>query len=235
MSLRMNLYGWSFQGFCVVLGSKNRSVLKAATAQLSKCLSDEADLARGEAWLGTLIDAGYPFNKDRERPVPPTDGGLLTMQMETAAHIYGIHCIARAIARDDHLDLSMDSSNWSRPSVHSLLQELGACRFTIKGGLPREYYSWMVRLADGLPFFGDDFRTNWEFYSCFTNEELASLIPIFKAGARFKRKFPEDFSEESKARMPSSLSEGGRRLIKDLIKWFSRIQEAGQDAFIIWW
>jgi hypothetical protein len=231
----MNLYGWSFQAFCDVLGSKNQSVLKAATAQLSECLSDEADLARGKAWLRILIEDGHPFNKDRERPVPPTDGGLLTMQMETAAHIYGIHCIARAIARDDHLDLSMDSSSWSRPAVYNLWQELGDCRFTIKGGLPRDYYSWMVRFADGLPLFGDDFRTNWEFYSCFTNEELAGIIPIFKAASSFERKLPESFSEEDKAGMPSSLSEGGKRLINDLIKWFSQIQEAGQDAFIIWW
>ena len=46
MSLRMNLYGWSFESFTQVLGSKNAAVLAAAAARLSECL-DEANLSRG--------------------------------------------------------------------------------------------------------------------------------------------------------------------------------------------
>jgi hypothetical protein len=32
-----------------------------------------------------------------------------------------------------------------------------------------------------------------------------------------------------------SLSDTGKKFVGDLIKWFGQIQQAGKDAFILWW
>ena len=233
MSLRMNLYGWSFDSFTRVLGSKNAAVLEAATARLAECLQ-EPNLSRGKAWLTTLIETGFPLARDRQPP-EPAGGGLLNVQMETEAHVFVVHCIARAIARDDYLDLAGESSNWKHPAVASLYNELAACQFKHSGKCPVEFHTWMWKLSDGSAIFGDDFRTDWSFYTLFTNHELAAIVPVFQAAEQFKRSLPDNLPEEHRAKMRTSLSEGGKQFIGDLIKWFSAIQRAGQDAFILWW
>jgi hypothetical protein len=230
----MNLYGWSFDSFTQVLGSKNDAVLKAAQARLSECLR-EPNLSKGKAWLTTLIETGFPLQRDRQPSAEPEEGGLLNVQMETEAHVFVVHCIARAIARDDYLDLALESSNWKHPAVSSLHNELAACDFKRSGKCPVEYFTWMWKLSNGSPIFGDDFRTDWSFYTLFGNQELAAMIPVFQAAQQYERSLPEYLPEEHKAKMRTSLSEGGKEFIGDLIKWFSAIQQAGQDAFILWW
>ena len=234
MSLRMNLYGWSFDSFTQVLGSKNAAVLEAATARLTECIH-EPNLSRGKAWLTTLIETGFPLRRDRQPPPEPAGGGLLNVPMETEVHVFVVHSIARAIAHDDYLDLAAESSNWKHPAVGSLYNELAACEFKRSGKCPVEYHTWMWKLIDGSPLFGDDFRTEWSFYSLFTNQELAAIIPVFQAAEQYKRSVPDNLPEDYKAKLRTSLSEGGKQFIGDLIKWFSAIQRAGQDAFILWW
>jgi hypothetical protein len=46
---------------------------------------------------------------------------------------------------------------------------------------------------------------------------------------------PEGYPEEATKKMRTGLSEGGKQLIGDMIKWLGQIQRAGQDAFILWW
>jgi hypothetical protein len=230
----MNLYGWSFDSFTQVRGSKNAAVLEAATARLSECL-DEPNLSKGKTWLTTLIDSGFPLQRDRQPPPEPAGGGLLNVQMETEVHVFVVHSIARAIARDDYLDLAGESSNWSHPAVQSLYNELAACEFKRSGKCSVEYFTAMWKLIDGSPLFGDDFRTEWSFYSLFTNQELAAIIPVFHAAEEYKRSVPDNLPEDYKAKMRTSLSEGGKQFIGDLLKWFRAIHEAGQDAFILWW
>ncbi len=154
--------------------------------------------------------------------------------METEIHVAVIHCLARAIDRAEDLDLAIDSSSWSHPAVGSLHNDLVSCGFTRSPQCCTQYFTWMLRLSEGLPLFGDDFRTSWEFYTWFTNEELAALIPVFQAAADFKRSLPEGYSEEAKQKMRTELSDSGKKFIGDLIQWFSRIQQAGQDALILW-
>jgi hypothetical protein len=230
----MNLYGWSFDSFTHVLGRKNAAVLDAATARLSECLQ-EPDLAKGKAWLTTLIEKGFPLRKDRQPSPEPEGGGLLNVHMETEVHVFVLHSIARAIAHDDYLDLAAESSNWSHPAVGSLYNDLAACEFKRSGKCPVEYHTWMWKLSNGSPIFGDDFRTEWSFYSLFTNQELAAIIPVFQAAQQFKRSLPDNLPEDYRAKMKTTLSEGGKQFIGDLIKWFGAIQSAGQDAFILWW
>jgi len=231
----MNLYGWRLSSFKQVLGSKDSALLEAATARLSKAFSeDPAALAKAKAWLQTLIESGFPLRQDRPPPSEPADGGLLTVQMETALHVAVVHCLARAIAREDDLDLAIDSSSWKHPAVASLYNELMSGEFHHSGKCPVEFHWWMDKLSNGSPIFGDDFRTSWEFYSWFSNEELAAIIPVFQAAEGFKRTLPENLREDYKAKIRTSLSEGGKQFIADLIKWFSAIQRAGQDAFILW-
>jgi hypothetical protein len=232
----MNLYGWRLSSFRQVLGSKDSALLEAATARLAKDFSkDPAALARAKAWLQTLIESGFPLRQDRPPPSEPADGGLLTVQMETATHVAVVHELARAIAREDDLDLAIDSSSWAHPAVGSLYEELASCGFTRSKDCSVQYHSWMVRLIKGTPLFGDDFRTSWEFYTWFTNEELAAMVPVFQAAADFKRPLPKGYPQGARKKMRTGLSEGGKAFIGDLIKWFSQIQQAGQDAFILWW
>jgi hypothetical protein len=230
----MNLYGWSFDCFTQVLGSKNAAVLETATARLSECL-DEPNLSAGKAALTTLIETGFPLARDRQPPTKPAGGGLLNVQMETEVHVLAVHSIARAIAHQDYLDLAGESSTWKHPAVGSLYNELSACQFKHSGKCPVEFHTWMWTLSNGSPIFGDDFRTEWSFYSLFSNRELAAIIPVFQAAEQFKRSLPDNLPEDYRANMRTSLSEGGKQFIGDLTKWFSAIQRAGQDAFILWW
>jgi hypothetical protein len=229
----MNLFGWSFDCFTQVLGSKNPAVLEAATTHLSECLK-EPDLSRGKAWLTTLIEKGFPLRRDRQPPQEPAEGGLLTVQMETEVHVAVVDSIACAIAHDDYLDLSGESSDWGPPAVDSLHQELGACKFHLSGKCPVQYHAWMLKLLKGSPIFGDDFHTSWSYYTLFTKEELAAIVPVFQAAEHYKRSIADSYPEDYRAKY-SGLSEGGKKFIGDLIKWFSAIQLAGQDAFITWW
>ncbi len=230
----MQLYGWSFDSFTRVLGSKDAAVLEAATARLAECLH-EPELSRGKAWLTTLIETGYPLRRDRQPPPEPAGGGLLTVQMETEVHVFVVHSIARAIAHEDHLDLTGESSDWTHPAVISLHNELSASKFHLSGKCPVEYHTWMWKLSNGSPIFGDDFRTEWSFYSLFSNQELAAIIPVFQAAEQFNRLLPDNLPEEYRAKMRTCLSESGKQFVQDLIKWFSAIQRVGQDAFILWW
>jgi hypothetical protein len=231
----MNLYGWRLSSFTQVLGGKDSALLEAATARLSQALSKEPALPKAKAWLQTLIESGFPLRQDRPPPSEPADGGLLTVQMETEIHVTVVHCLARAIAREDDLDLAGESSNWAHPAVGSLHQDLASCGFTRSKGCCAQYFSWMLRLSKGSPLFGDDFRTEWSFYTWFANEELAAMVPVFQAAADFKRPLPKGYPEEALKNMRTGLSDGGKEFIGDLIKWFSQIQQAGQDAFILWW
>jgi hypothetical protein len=232
----MNLYGWRFSSFTQALGGKNSALLDAAAARLSEAFpKDPVALAKARAWLQTLIESGFPLRQDRQPPSEPAAGGLLTAQMETALHVAVVHCLIRAIACADDLDLAIDSSSWKHPAVASLYNELSACKFHHSGKCPVEFHAWMCKLIDGSPIFGDDFRTSWEFYSWFSNAELAAIIPVFQAAEQFKRTLPENLPENYQAKVRTSLSEGGKQFIGDLIKWFGAIQRAGQDAFILWW
>jgi len=231
----MNLYGWSLPAFKRVLGSKDSAVLEKASALISETLPKEPAQSRAKSWLHTLILNGVPFREDREQSSEPADGGLLTLQMETEAHAFTVHCLARAIALDGHLDLAGESSNWTHPAVGSLYRELASCGFTKSKSCCVQYFSWMSALSNGTPLFGDDFRTEWSFYTLFSNSDLSTMVPVFQAAADFKRALPEGYPEEFTKKMATGLSDPGREFVLDLIRWFGQIQQAGQDAFILWW
>jgi hypothetical protein len=235
LSLRMNLFGWSLRSFRDVLGSGNSSVLKAATQHLTESVRDEPALARSKAWLHKLVQDGFPL-RDELGPRPePADGGLVTVQMETQTHVYAVNSLVRAIRRDDFIDLSNESSNWKHPSVGALYQELSGCGFARSRQCCPEYFNWMSKLSNGSPLFGDDFRTEWSYYTFFVNEDLAAMIPVFQAAADFKRPLPEGMPAEVAGKFQTGLLESGKEFIGDLIKWFTQLQESGQDAFILWW
>jgi hypothetical protein len=231
----MNLYGWSLPAFKLVLGSKDSAVLEKATALISKTLPNEPAQSKAKAWLRTLIENGHPLRQEREQSSELADGGLLTVQMETEVHVFAVYSLARAIARDDHLDLAGDSSHWAHPGVGALYRELASCGFTKSKSCGVQYFSWMSSLSNGSPLFGDDFRTPWSFYTLFSNLDLAAMIPVLQAAADFRRALPEGYPEELTKKMATGLSEDGKAFVLDLIKWFGKIRQAGQDAFILWW
>jgi hypothetical protein len=242
MSLRMNIYGTSLTSFKQVIGSKDSAVLEEATACLSAAYEREPEiLTRAKAWLRTLIVDGFPLRQDRKPPSEPADGGLLTMHMETEMHAFVVHCIVRAIATDDHLNLAEESDTWAHPAVGSLYRELSDRGFTRSEHITHseqsiiDYHKWMVKLVNGGPLFGDDFRSNWSFYSFFTNQELAFIIPIFQAALEFEGPMPDNIPDHLKDRIQTHLSERAKMFVRDLIKWLGQIHEAGQDAFIMWW
>ena len=235
MSLRMNLYGWNRSSFTNILGSKDSVVLDAASSFLSEILQEEPAISKAKAWLRILIESGFPLRQVREPPSEPTDGGLLTMQMETEVHVFAVHSIARSIARGNYLDLVGDSSHWGHAAVRSLYDELQSCGFTRSKSSPAQLHSWMLTMSNGSPLFGDDFRTEWSFYSLFDNEELAAMIPVLQSALDFNRPVPEDYSDELAKTIVTSLSKQCKEFVSALIEWFGRIQRAGQDAFILWW
>jgi len=242
MSLRINIYGTSLSSFKEVLGSKNAEVLEAAMSWLTDAKFDEPEFTRGKAWLRTLIEDGFPLRQDREPPSEPADGGLMTVQAETEMHVHVMYCIIQAIATDDHLNLAEESSTWAHPAVESLSRELWNCGFARSEGRIKHskqsieaYHKWMRKLVNGGPLFGDDFRSHWSIYSFFTNQELAFIIPIFQAALEFQSPVPDNIPDHLKDRIQTRLSEGAKRFVGDLIKWFGQIHEAGQDAFIFWW
>jgi hypothetical protein len=216
LSLRMNLYGWSLASFTRMLGSKDSVVLEAANARLAEALPEERVLTKGRAWLRTLIETGFALRQDRAPASAPADGGLLTMQMETEAHVFVVHSIARAIAGADHLDLSNDSSTWAHPAVGSLYNELAACEFSRSKHCRVEYFTWMWKLSHGSPLFGDDFRSEWSFYTLFTNQELTAILPVFQAAAEFNRKLPESLPEEVASKIRFS---DGYRVQHRAVRW----------------
>jgi len=236
MALRMNIFGWSQDDFMAVVGSKDSALLEKASAILSESLR-EPSLAKGQAWLRTLITEGYPFRSQREQPTEPEDGGLWTMQMETEAHAITMYCIVRAISRDEHLNLVSESSYWCHPSVGAFYREAQSCQFPSSKACPKEYYTWMHQLGNGTPIFGDEFRSAWSFYTLFSNDELLSMIPIFEAAIVFERTLPKGIPPEIAKHaqpMPTCFSDSGKNFARDLAQWLGQIQQAGQDAFILW-
>lgn len=231
----MNLYGWSLSAFKEALASKSTAVLRKATALVEETLTTEPAISRAKAWLCTLIVSGFPLRQDRTLSAGPADGGLLTVQMETEFHAFAIYCLVRAIARDEWLDLSAESSSWKHPAVVELYQELRASGFTRSKGCSIQALTCMASLIDGSPLFGDSFRTDWSFYTIFSNQELAAMIPVLQAAVGFRRPLPEGYPEELIKNAITGLSEDGKKFVADLVKWFCRIQQAGQDAFIFWW
>jgi hypothetical protein len=231
----MNLCGWSLSSFAAVLGSKDATVLQAASARLKETLPEEPEHSKAQAWLRTLIEKGVPLREDRETPSEPNDGSLLTVQMETEVHVFAVYCIVRAIARDDYLDLASESSHWTHSAVTELYNDAASCGFTRSMDCCIEYHSWMSRLSNGSPLFGDDFRTQWSFYSYFRNQELAAMVPALQSADQFKRPLPEGFPDELTLSLKTALSDAGKEFNGELMRWFSQIQRAGQDAFILWW
>lgn len=230
MALRLNLYGFEQQAVLDVLGSGDRAVLAAAVEHLSKAFRDPAVVSKAKAWLTTLIMVGCPLRTDRIVPTVGDDGGLLVMQMETEIHVFVVNSIVRAVAKADHKDLAMDSSTYHYSAVTALQRELSACKFPV----PKEYYRWMHVLSSGMPLFGDQFHSDWSFYSILANSELAEFIPVLRAAATYERKLPEGIPPEELFRHAVSLSEPGKKFADDLARWFAEIHVAGQDAFVIW-
>jgi hypothetical protein len=232
----MNLYGWSLASFRDVLGSKDPAVLESAMATLCESLQEGPALDRGKAWLRTLIESGYPFRQDRPEEPIPDDGGLLTVRMETEAHAFVVYSIAQTIRREEYLDLASKSSHWAHGALGASYGEMSACKFLpLAAGVDRRFFGLKMALSNGSPLFGDDFRTDWSFYSILTRDQLAILISAFRAAIAYTRPLPADYPEAMAKSVKTRLSDTAKEFLGDLITWFGRIEQAGQDAFILWW
>jgi len=234
MSLRMNIYGWSLTDFRNVLGNNDAVLLDKATALVHETLPNEPARSQAVAWLQTLLKKGFPLQSERGPAAAPVLGDLVTVKMENEAHVFAIYCLARAIAREGQLDLAGESSEWSQPAVNSLYRELGACGFTKSKDCCVQYFTWMSSLSRGTPLFGDDFQSEWSYYTVFSNRDLANMIPVFQAAADFKRTLPDNIPEEHARTIATELTDQGKVFLRDLGKWFGQIQQAGQDALILW-
>jgi hypothetical protein len=91
-----------------------------------------------------------------------------------------------------------------------------------------------MKLSNGTPFFGDEFRTEWTYYTAFRHQELEPLIAFLRAAIEYTRVFSDKVPEELKSRVSTSLSEGGKRFAGDLADMFDQIRTVGQDAYILW-
>lgn len=234
MSIRMHIYGWSFDTFREVLGSGDVRVLDQALEMVGKSWINEVDRPKGEAWLRTLIERGYPLCGERPPVTCPDDGGLATVRMETEIHIACIYYLSRVISGEGQLDLAGKSSFYTHGAMRSLDREMSASQFTKRMDCGVEFFRWMQALLCGNPLFGDQFRSYWSYYSHFRNEELAAMLPVFQQAIDFRRPFPEGYPEEMREKMTQCLSQSCKEYLRDLIEWFGEIEQAGHDTFIYW-
>jgi hypothetical protein len=235
VSLRINLYGWDFQRFRNLLGSGNSDALRVATDIFVESQKLESNVALGKAWLQTLIEKGFPLNQERDPPRVLSDGRLVTVQMETEVHAFVVYSIIRSINPDQYLDLSDESSIWKHQGVSALYNELAECGFHRTRDCPIELHTWMGKLIHGSPLFGDDFQTEWAFYTFFGNHDLAGIISGFRKAIAFERSIPEDYPDHLRNEIKTRLSEPSRKFAEKLCEWFDRVRLTGQDLFIFWW
>jgi hypothetical protein len=93
----------------------------------------------------------------------------------------------------------------------------------------------MFALMQGTPLFGDEFRTQWEFYSILSQQALSGFVPVLQSALMFNRPVPQEMPEQMRQSYKTGLSEDAKKFAADLITWFTQIRDAGQDAFIMWW
>jgi hypothetical protein len=234
MSLRMDLHGWKLQEFIDVIGSKNATVLERASAHLEELYkgAKDDDLSKALAWLHTLINEGHSLRWERERPAVAMDGALLAMQMEAGIHVNVIYSLVEAIRREEFLHPAFDS--WGQGVSTGLRNEFSACGFIGSRECSIEFLQALHRLDGGTPLFGDDFYTSWQYYSIIENDRIAALVQGFEGVLRFERKLPADIPDHIRERFKVRVSDDYKKLISDLIGWLGQIEQAGQDAFILW-
>ena len=235
LALRINLYGCKLRQLLGVIGSKDSSVREIAGNYLSETLTDEAALAKACAWLRTLVDDGYPLKSEREPPSVPDDGSLLVTRLETELHAFVVYSIVRAVSRNTCLDLASDSSHWHHSAIVSLYNDFRICGFTRSKECPTRFLQLGSALSHGTPLFGDDFRTDWSFYTFLTNNDLENLVSVLEAARKFEKPVPDYVPAEVRKTMVTRLSDEGNAFAEELIAWFCQIQQAHQDAFIMWW
>jgi hypothetical protein len=232
MSLRPSLYSWKLQEFIDLIGSKNSVLLKAAAAQLADIYKNEkakSKLQSANAWLGTLINQGLPFRRDRERPTVGANGNLLVTHMEAGIHVAVIHSVVCALGAK-----RVTFDEWGQATHNAIHRELRESGFLRLGKVQLDFLTTNQKLACGTPLFGDDFYTGWEFYSIIENHEIAALVAGFRAALRFKRKLPRGLPKDARKRIKTRVSDEFRDFIGKFVKWFRQIQKAGQDAYILW-
>lgn len=234
MALRMNLYGCRLESLTELLGSKDSAVSADASERLAKAIRNEDDLAMAKAWLGRLIDRGYPLRESRPSIQAPESGELLVAHLETELHALALSSLVEATLDRGGRDYSVESSHWHHSSIDALYNDLARCGFTRSRDCPVRLHEWISSLSNGTPLFGDDFRSEWSFYSILRNDDLAGLLDVFRAAVEFTRELAEEVPHELRSTIQVRLSHEGRSFITDLSKWFSQIHQARQDAFILW-
>ena len=235
MALRMNLYGCDLKRFLDVLGSKNTSARSAAETCLSESLTNPVVLGKARAWLGRLIDEGYPLRSERPQPSVSEDGSLLVTQLETELHAVVVYSLMRTLFKDACLDLSRESSTWHYSAIVAFDNELGKCGFMRSKECPTMFIHWMSALTGGSPLFGDGFRSDWSFYTVLKNDELTSLVGAIETAQKFEKHIPDSYPETFRKASFTKLSDAGNQFARAFGGWLRRIQQAGQDAFIYWW
>jgi len=231
----MNLSGCRIQAITAAIGSNDSVILDRASTHLSDILSDVSARLKAQAWLQTLVGTGYPLRSARQPPALQDDGSLLVHHLEAEIHICAIHSLVQALNQEDYLDLAGESSHWSHPAITALSDDLRACGFTRSDECPASLFTWLSALSYGTPLFGDGFQTEWSFYSFVANEELQSVIADLAVAMAYERPLPDYIPDDVRKTMNTRLSDNGQEFARELSGWFERIQQAGQDAYVIWW
>jgi hypothetical protein len=234
MSLRPNVFGWSFQGLKQVLRSKDAEVLRQASLMITAARLETLDQQRALTWLRTLIDDGLSLRSERPRPSLGDDGGLLTVQVETEFHALVVISLVQTIAHKQELNWTEDSSDWKHEGISAVWNEATACRFTGSDKCALHFFKGMAALSRGTPLFGDDLRSDWSLYTYMLHADLAGFIAGLRAVESFERRLPTDIPEKYRKELPTSLSDNAKLFVHKLSEWFSRIEQAGQDFFVMW-
>lgn len=234
MSLRMNLYGCDLQSVTASFGSQDEGLLKRAIDNLAQILQPGDDLNKAICWLQTIIKTNVPLRVNRPAPFVSEDGGLLVCQLEAEIHVLALHCLVTAVRREEHLNLTEESSFWNHVAVTELQMELSSCRFEPSDVPLSQLLNYFAILIKGTPFFGDDFRSSWSIYSFLPHSELSHLTTALQDALTYERMLPEKMPEEIRQQYTTKLSDGMNTFVSEFIGWLKQLDRSGQDMYLIW-
>ncbi len=100
-----------------------------------------------------------------------------------------------------------------------LYNDLAACGFTKSTECPMELFRCLESLNHGTPLFGDDFRTDWSYYSLLPTNEVVGFIQALKVAVEFKRSIPDFIPEHLRETMVISLTDEAREFVTELSGW----------------
>ncbi|MBI1247035.1 hypothetical protein GC197_04230 [bacterium] len=220
MALRMHLYGCNLATIRETFESGNAELLLAAQRRVISIYGNAELCARANAWLRALIEEGYSLSFDRTADAPDS---------EAHPHAAAINGLVKTLAQPSWLDLSRDSSQWDQAAMEAFMNDVRGLKFE-SSAIPvysKKFFPVTIaKLSGGTALFSDRFNYRWGYYCFLEHAELGLLLAALADVKTYKGELPD---------LPSTrISKESERLIDAMIGLFQQIQQANQDAYVLW-